>query len=241
MFCKKFCRVAIGLAVCTMIPLNLSARHSGWSFFSKFQSSDARGKVAESRASENVAAQESGQGSGETKIDETKIDETKIGDILLWYIPNRVCDFVDIFSIELGAGPNARVDLYLTRACALGGGFGDSYMVGWDRRFFGGEKRLGRFADEFSYDGNIICVCYDKCSHRNWFGNFPSFRVDRGGLIRLHSKPFVERNEDFWQLGVDLGLLIDAKVMIHPLAICDFITGLVCIDLEDDDYTSLKK
>ena len=249
MYCKKFRLAAVGLAVCTLMPLGLYAGRGGWSFFSKFYGgSDANGKVVggpaaepeqPAPAAEQPAAAESEEPS--RAAEGFREGLAWLGDALLWYIPNRICDFVDCFSIELGAGPNAKLDLYITRACTLGGGFGDSYILGWDRRFFGGEKRLGKYFTEFGYDGNFIFLWREVYDHRNWFGNFPAFEVDRRGVVNLGEDEFAAKKEDFWEIGVDLGLLVNAKVMIHPVAIGDFITGLVLIDLESDDHTSLKK
>lgn len=233
MYCKKIRLAAIGLAVCAMIPFSLYAGNGGWSFFSKFHTaSDVRGKATEDAPR---PAEKEATGS------RTQESDGRIGDVLLWYIPNRICDLVDCISLEIGAGPNARVDVYLTHAFALGGGFGDSYLLGWDRRFFGGEKRLGLFMNEFGSDGHFFFLEHQVYSHRNWFGNFPSFEEDRNGIIEFGSKPFSAKYVDFWEIGVDVGLLVNVKVMVHPVSICDFITGLICIDLENDDYSSRKR
>ena len=40
------------------------------------------------------------------------------------YVPNRILDLLDVFSLDIGGGPAARAELRLTHAVQGGGGFG---------------------------------------------------------------------------------------------------------------------
>ena len=49
-------------------------------------------------------------------------------DRLTLYLPNRVLDIMDIFTLDLGGGPTLHGELYITRACEIGGGIGYTFQ-----------------------------------------------------------------------------------------------------------------
>ena len=46
---------------------------------------------------------------------------------------------------------------------------------------------------------------------------------------------YKEKARDYWALELGASCLFGVKVGIHPVAIADFLTGLILIDIEDDD------
>ena len=46
---------------------------------------------------------------------------------------------------------------------------------------------------------------------------------------------YQEKARDYWALELGASCLLGVKVSIHPVAIADFFTGLILIDVEDDD------
>ena len=226
-FCLLFC---ITVSVClTSGCAAVSNGRSGWFMYSKYRASadnESLGKKEDAAGKhDSVAA------SDESDDDPEK---SSFGDKLLWYLPNRICDFFDCFTLEIGGGVNARLDLHLTSACCLGAGYGNEYMLGWDRRFFGGEKRWGDF-DRIGYKADLFFLGVEQRNFENVFGNVPSYRVRRKGVVDIKAPEYKDNKRDFWALGADVGLLYNVKVEIHPLALADFISGLFLIDIEKDD------
>ena len=234
----------------------------GWYMYGKYRSgSDSNVTVAAEADGQQGAAANGQQGAGAGQQDagagqqdgsangqqadgsDAKSDDegSPVWDAILWYLPNRICDLVDCFTIEIGGGLNARLDLHLTQAIALGAGYGNEYMVGWDRRYFGGEKRWSEQFDGLSYKADLFYLGIEKRKIENLFGNFPSYVVDRRGVININAPEYDRGKRDFWAIGLDLGLLYNIKLEIHPLAIVDFITGLFFIDIEKDDYPTRSK
>ena len=71
-----------------------------------------------------------------------------IADKIIMYIPNRIVDFFDIFSLEFGSGATAKLGVRATHAFGIGAGVGPSGKV------VKGFNRSGRWlAGIFSCDG----------------------------------------------------------------------------------------
>lgn len=233
----------------------ISNGRSGWRLYSKYSSCSEEENIGRNEAESEVADKEKPAPAAEPTLEsESKPapaaepapestseavsapeEKSSFGDKLLWYLPNRICDLVDCFTIEIGGGPNARLDLHLTQACCLGAGYGNEYLFGWDRRFFGGEKRFGEF-DSIGYKADLFYLDVEKRDINNVFGSLPSYSVNHSGVVDINAPEYESKKRDFWALGIDLGLLYNVKVEIHPVAIADFIAGLFFIDIEKDDY-----
>ena len=75
----------------------------------------------------------------------TVITSRMVADTILMYIPNRIMDLLDIFSIKLGTGATAKLRLRTTHAVGLGFGIGPSGDVEW-----GYGRRYGAALDTFN-------------------------------------------------------------------------------------------
>ena len=58
------------------------------------------------------------------RADEPIMTRGELKDKLLLYIPNRIMDLLDIFSVNIGVGPVAEARLMATRYCDVGAGIG---------------------------------------------------------------------------------------------------------------------
>ena len=67
----------------------------------------------------------------------TALRADSIGEKLLLYIPNRICDLLDIFSVSVGIGPTVRAELMATELAKVGFGvdFGSARLYKeWNRQ-----------------------------------------------------------------------------------------------------------
>jgi len=136
--------------------------------------------------------------------------EHGFGHVLLWYIPNRISDVLDIVRARLRVGPGLEVDVRATELLDLNLGGYASVFVG-----IPGPRRERAFNWPFGFDnmaGAEISVI-DATTH---YGDAPHYGVAEVGL-----------GAQIAIVGFDLGVDVWEAV--------DFVTGIVCIDLEEDD------
>lgn len=150
---------------------------------------------------------------------------------LLLYIPNRLIDATDIFTMSLGAGGHGAMDVHLTRYFQLGAWHGPNYFIskGYARQYGGGLQD--------GTEAGIFCFNYNETFVTEHFGMVKEYYINKTefGLATLEL-PVYERNvADFWEIGAHVGWLINVGVNIHPLEIADFVTGFVFYDLSSDD------
>ena len=151
----------------------------------------------------------------------------KVGKKILWYIPNRLSDLMDVFTVELGAG-ELGLDLQLTRYLTLGAGVGKSYMLGWSIfNQHGIYGQQGWYADFLNLRASEIrreqvCGMY-----------MPLYRYSRGSVdIGEMGK---SKAEDPYAIGVRIGCYLNFKFQIHVTELADFVAGIFFIDFKDDD------
>ena len=155
-----------------------------------------------------------------------------IGEKLLFYIPNRIVDALDVVSIAVGIGPVVEARLMATRALDFGLGIGmtaKAYKIhnrqiglgieeGWYWSFIVGEESYK------IHDTTPLVAAYtETCA------GFPE------PTQRVYK--FYDGNRDYWAIGGSLGLLIDGDLYVHPVELVDFILGFFLIDIKDDDFT----
>lgn len=132
------------------------------------------------------------------------------GHKLLWYIPNRISDVLDIVRARIRVGPGLEVGARATELV-------DFDLGGYATIFVGipGPRRERVFNWPFGFDnmaGAEISVI-DATTH---YGDAPHYGVAEVGL-----------GAQLAIIGFDLGVDVWEAV--------DFVTGLVTIDLEEDD------
>ncbi len=160
------------------------------------------------------------------------ITRENIGEKLLFYIPNRIVDAFDTFSVALGVGPVVEARLMATRAIDFGLGIGITAKVykvhnrqyglgieeGWYWSFIVGEE------DYKIHDTTPLVASYtESCA------GFP--------LPTQRVYDFFDGERDYWAIGGSLGLFVDGDLYVHPIELVDFVLGFFLIDIKDDDLT----
>lgn len=154
-------------------------------------------------------------------------------DAILWYIPNRLSDLMDVITLEIGAG-EIGADLQLTRYLTFGAGIGQSYMLGWSiNNQFGIYQQKGWYFDCFRYRASSI-------QREPTFGDYSKiYTSSKSGLADV-SAMFDGNVEDPFAIGVRAGCYLNLKFQIHPLELADFIGGLLFIDCPHDDNPKIN-
>ena len=164
--------------------------------------------------------------------DEGESTSTKVGRALLWYIPNRLSDLMDVFTLELGAG-ELGIDLQLTRFASLGAGVGSSYMLGWSiYNQHGVYWQQGWYADLLNRRYGE--VRRDKvCGYYTPFSRSDDGRVDIGKMDKAKA-------EDPYAIGIKACCYLNLKFQIHVTELADFVAGIFFIDFKDDDKPQIN-
>jgi hypothetical protein len=155
-------------------------------------------------------SQSQSQPQTQTQPAEEPEPEHSVGHVLLWYIPNRISDVLDIVRARLRVGPGLEVGARVTELVDFNLGGYASVFVG-----IPGPRRERVFNWPFGFDnmaGAEISVI-DATTHS---GDAPHYGVAEVGL-----------GAQLAIVGFDLGVDVWEAV--------DFVTGIVCIDLEEDD------
>jgi hypothetical protein len=149
------------------------------------------------------------------------------------YIPNRVMDALDVFTVSVGVGPVARAELHATRAFAFGAGVGAEVMA------VKGANRQYGVCREAGYD--LSFAMFNKVSlvRDGQSRLIEPFEIDENGFPRPTQRlyEFYDGARDYWEFGGSLACGIAGTLAIHPIEIADFVTGIFFIDLKDDDIT----
>ena len=156
-----------------------------------------------------------------------------IADKILLYIPNRIIDAFDVFSLELGAGPSVGAQLQFTEAFQFGAGVGATARAVKDiNRQYGGCLQNG-------WSAGFTCIKGENVNRTDTTRWVKPFWEDFSGFPEPSQEiyNFYDGAKDYWAIGGAGGLLIDAAVYLHPVEIADFITGFFFIDLKGDDIT----
>ena len=156
------------------------------------------------------------------------------GEKIVFYLPNRILDALDTFSVNLGVGPTVEARLMFTRYCDVGagwsGGTGKAFKD-YNRQYGAGVEEgwywslISAGEEEYRMTGATSLV--DKYVER--YAGVPS------PFTRTYN--FINGPRDFWAIGGSLGFILDGNLYIHPMELVDFVLGFFFIDIKEDDLT----
>ncbi len=145
------------------------------------------------------------------------------------YIPNRLLDLLDIVSIELKSGAVIGAEARVTRAFGIGGEVGTygSALKGYNRQY--------GFAVTEGAEGQFFFGSAMDLARPLVWGDIERYWIQGTNFPLPSNRIYQEKARDYWALELGASCLLGVKVSIHPVAIADFFTGLILIDVEDDD------
>ena len=155
-------------------------------------------------------------------------------DRLALYLPNRVLDLMDVFTLNIGGGPTLHAELYATRACEVGGGVGYTFQVIKDH------NRQYGYAALNGYGTYLPFATREDIERRPGSYFVPEEWINHEGVPDPSEPIYAPRTgiRDFWEIGASIGaVLVDATVSVHPVEILDAVLGFFFIDISGDDLT----
>ena len=161
-------------------------------------------------------------------------ERTNWGEKIALYLPNRILDALDMFSLTIGVGPVAEARLMGTRLADIGAG----YSAGTYKLYKDHNRQYGIGVEDGWY-WSFIVVGEEEYALREGSLLVDKYVESRRGIptpeMRVYDYFIGPR--DFWAIGGSLGLIIDAGVYIHPVEWADFALGFLMLDIREDDLT----
>ncbi len=156
------------------------------------------------------------------------------GDTILLYIPNRIVDMMDVFSLTLGFGPAIGVEVQATKYCSVGG------EVGFTAQMVKGINRQYGFAVENGWDVSFLMISAENRERDESIGSVKNYYYYSTGVPSIDESPYDFHNgaQNFWAVGGKAAALIEVKAEFNPVEIADFVLGWLFIDIKGDDFTA---
>lgn len=169
-----------------------------------------------------------------TTVKAESFEDINWGEKLALYIPNRIMDALDTFSVNLGVGPTVEARLMFTRFCDIGAGWsGSTYKAFKDHN-----RQYGAGVEEGWY-WSFIFVGEEEYRVTEATGLLDRYVECRAGVpspvMRVYD--FINGPRDFWAIGGSLGFILDGNLYIHPMELVDFALGFFFLDIKSDDLT----
>ena len=171
-------------------------------------------------------------------------------DVLLW-LPNRIMDFTDIFSIGIGFG-GAKAGVRVTRAIDFNVGDGFYIVARKDyNRWIAGSLEQGH-SFSFFYLGTENYRVDNTFAFKLWSYPLDDTEVAYNAQWVIYHYKWWEdpvsghydmRNgtRDWFEIAAEVGLGPYLRVAIHPVEIADFLLGIFFIDVIKKDDISLPE
>jgi hypothetical protein len=152
---------------------------------------------------------------------------------VLWYIPDRILDALDVFSFDVHGGFGLWVDAHATRAAQISAGARSVGGFGWhNNRSLGlqTQAQAGFSLLPFGVEGySALRAGTSGLDAGTW---------SESGLHNPTSTIYADY-KDYWAVGGGATLLFfGAEADIHPIQVFDFVVGFFLIDPLNDDFAS---
>lgn len=150
------------------------------------------------------------------------------------YIPNRVLDAIDLFSVNVGVGPVIEARVMATRLIDVGAG---ANLVTY--KFYKNFNRQIGLGIEEGWYWSLIFAGEESFSMLDSTSLIKKYAEYRAGIPDLTTRAydFFDGPRDYWAIGGTVGFLVDADVYVHPLEWVDLVLGCLLIDIKGDDLT----
>lgn len=161
-------------------------------------------------------------------------EESGFFERLAWYIPDRLLDLLDIFSLNISIGPQIGVSSWNTRAIQTTLYAGKTVSFGWSQK-----RNLGiseESSAEYAFLGFGGAAIHGRrigTGRRAYAGTWNGF------FVHMPNNPLYVNYRDYWSNGGKVGfVLIGAEVELHYTEIADFFAGFFFIDFMGDDFAT---
>lgn len=153
---------------------------------------------------------------------------------VVMYLPNRVMDTLDTFTVNLGVGPTVRAELMMTRAAVVGGG-----CNWWCGKIYKDYNRQYGLGMQEGWYWSLAAIGEEDMRRDRTLGWVKSYWEAKAGFPNPDDRiyNFQDGARDYWQIGGALGAFVEGEVYIHPLEGIDWVLGFFFVDIKGDDLT----
>lgn len=162
--------------------------------------------------------------------------KASVAEKVLWYFPDRIKDFFDMFTLEVNVGPQIGVGAWVTRAGQAVVYTGSTAGIGFYQKSGPG----GRAESSFDIAAGPVGGTVVAGAKGGIFG--PGGTT--ASVVALHkpSEELYQNYRDYWGIGGKLGLIVVGfEAEYHPVEIVDFLAGFVLIDVLNDDMATTRR
>jgi hypothetical protein len=153
------------------------------------------------------------------------------------YVPDRVIDLLDCFTLDVTVGPSAFLKTHVTRGLQLGGGLRGVVGIGTysHRSVLGGSAwsgvELAVGPTGLGAEGALIASAAGVSSGAQAIA----------ASLRRPSDAYYQEFDDYWSVGATWGLaVIGGNWWLHPAQLADFVAGFAGIDFLNDDLAGTR-
>ncbi len=155
---------------------------------------------------------------------------SQLGRDILLYIPNRIIDITDLFSIRADAGAPIALKVKVTDMFQLGGTSSSTYFI---------EKGYNRQCGAGYMDGStfgLICFDYLDTTISEGTGTVENFTLSKEfGMVDPSLSAYKDNYTDFYEIGVDVDFVLGLGIKIHLRELPDMLAGIFFFDPTGDD------
>ncbi len=151
------------------------------------------------------------------------------------YLPDRLCDILDIISVDAHVGPGAYADVHLTRAVQATGGFRSVAGFGLhEHRSIGLQSKA---------EAGLTVVAVGAAATVGSTVGTSGIQTSRDSILGLHktTDSYYQQYRDYWSIGTSVTAgIAGVEVDLHPIQLIDFIAGIFTFDLLNDDFARTR-
>jgi hypothetical protein len=162
------------------------------------------------------------------------VTQANVLDKIVLYIPNRIVDAMDVFSLSLGFGPCIRGETWCTRPWAFGGG------IGVEAKAVKGYNRQYGFGLESGWESSFMSASGEAKELSHSIGTLKDYSYYSTGCPNTSERIYDFHNgeRDYWSAGLTGGLVLaEVSGEFHAVELFDFVSGFLFIDIKGDDFT----
>lgn len=150
-----------------------------------------------------------------------------------WYLPDRILDFLDIFSVNVKVGPQFGVSAWVTRGFQVSLYAGNTVQLGWFQK-----RNLG-YTEELSAEAGLGPIVPISISGRSMgTGNKDAYE---SFVFHSPRKKIYQNYRDYWGTGVKAGAVVAGlEAEVHWVEFFDFLAGIFTFDVLDDDMAKTR-
>lgn len=154
---------------------------------------------------------------------------------VLWYLPDRVLDLLDIVSFDVHLGFGLWVDVHATRAAQVALGARSVGGLGWHT-----QRSLGVRAQT---QAGISLLPFGAEGYGAYTAGTSGARGGSWSESGLHnpSSSLYQDEKDYWAVGGSVTAVVaGVDFDVHLMQIADFVAGVLTFDLLNDDFASSR-